>query len=223
MTKAWVLAECLFAGAASAQSAEPSLEAESPPTEQAPSFSLWVEPLSALTLTPVMASLGSTFVMVPLGMNLHLSPTQHLVLELTPIYSRHDCEARCSTRALALAVGSSWLLLPSHSRGGLFVQPKLVGVLAHDRSGADFELPDGAGAWSKTGTQLSLGLDVGYRLSFGRLFLEFILGGSVGWGWNIPSSSQSLFFSLLDWPQFRREDKVVWDLNLHLLRIGASF
>jgi hypothetical protein len=80
-----------------------------------------------------------------------------------------------------------------------------------------------AGLWTETGSQLSLGLDVGYRVKSEHLFLAFILGGSVGRGWNIPASSSSLFFSFLDWPQPRRESKWVFDLNLNLLRIGASF
>jgi hypothetical protein len=45
----------------------------------------------------------------------------------------------------------------------------------------------------------------------------------VGWGWNVPTSSHSVFFSLVDWPQRAREDKLTWDANVHLLRIGASF
>jgi hypothetical protein len=224
MKKSWVLAACLFAGAAGAQPSEQSLEQESPPPEPAPSLSLWVEPLGPLALTPLMASVGNTFVMVPLGMHLPLSPSQDLVLELTPIFSRQRCESRCSSQMLALAVGTSWLLLPNNSRGGLFLQPKLIGVLAHDSRGVDVVMfSHESGAWSEAGAQLSLGLDVGYRLRFGHLFLEFVLGGSVGRGWNVPSSSQSLFFSLLDWPERHREDKGVWDLNLHLLRVGASF
>jgi hypothetical protein len=204
MKKVWVLAACLFATVASSQ-----------PSEQAPSLSLWVEPMSSLVLTPLAASVGDTFIMVPLGMHLPLSSRQDLVLELTPIFSFQQCEGRCRTQALALAVGSSWILLPNNSRGGLFVQPKLVGVLSRDSRGEN--------AQAHTAAQLSLGLDVGYRLNFGRLFMEFVLGGSVGAGWNVPRSSPSIFFGLYDWPELQREDKAVWDLNLHLLRLGANF
>ncbi|WP_224365334.1 hypothetical protein [Hyalangium versicolor] len=197
-----VLAAWLIAGAAWAAEREPSL-------------SLWIQPLSALTLTPLAASEGNTFLMVPGGANIPLSPTQDLVLEITPIMSLQECEGRCSTYGLSLAVGSSWTVLPNNSGGGFFLQPKLGGVVARDSRG---------GENTETGTQLSLGLDLGYRTKLGPLFLAFVGGGSVGWGWNVPSSSQSVFFSLWDWPDLaRRENKVVWDLNLHLLRIGASF
>jgi hypothetical protein len=53
--------------------------------------------------------------------------------------------------------------------------------------------------------------------------MAFVLGGSVGKGWNVPRSSESLFFSFLDTPERAREDKSVWDVNLNLVRIGGSF
>ncbi|MBN1210731.1 MAG: hypothetical protein JXB05_38135 [Myxococcaceae bacterium] len=223
MKKCWVLAACLIAGAAWAQPVEELLLEARAPERPAPSVALWTEPLSALTVTPWYYSQENTFVMVPLGANLPLSPTQDLVLELTPLWTRQDCEARCSSQALALAIGTSWLVSPNGSGGGLFLHPKLVGVISRDRREAGLPTPIDEGSWSETGGQLSLGLDVGYRVSRGRLFLEFVLGASVGRGWNIPLSSQSLFFSFLDWPQRGREDKWVWDLNVHLVRIGVSF
>ncbi|HZI09532.1 MAG TPA: hypothetical protein VE153_04015 [Myxococcus sp.] len=218
MTKVgMLLAACLITGAAWAQ---PSA---APPGDSAPGVAVWVKPLSALTLTPVLASQGETFVMVPVGMNLPLGTRTDLVLELTPIWTRQDCEARCTGRALSLAVGPSFLVAPSSPGSGFFLQPKLVGVLAQQSRETELSVPGDPGSWSETSTQLSLGLDVGYQLRRGPLFLAFVLGASVGRGWNVPASSPSVFFSLVDWPERAREDKLTWDVNLHLLRVGASF
>jgi hypothetical protein len=213
MKKILVLAACLITGAAWAHDVEVPFSEPGAAQRRAPSFSLWIEPLSVLTLSPYYLSQGNTFLMAPLGANVPLSPSQDLVLELTGFLSRQDCEARCRTQALAVAVGTSWTVLPNSRGGGLFFQPKLLGVMARDWRED----------WTENGAQLSLGLDVGYRVSRSPYFLEFVLGASVGRGWDIPSNSQSLFFSFLDWPQRGREDKWVWDLNVHLVRFGVSF
>lgn len=217
LKKTWILAACLFTGTAWAQP-----EATPPASDtvkSGPSLSVWVQPLGALAFGlagPLLAPDNSYF-MLPLGMNVPLSPTQELVFEATPFVSRQDCEGPCRTHALALAVGSAWSLSPHSSRGSFFLQPKLIGLVARDVGSSD------TGLWRETGGQLSLGLDVGYRVKGEHLFLAFILGGSVGRGWNVPTSSRSLFASFLDWPRASRKNKVVFDLNLNLLRIGASF
>lgn len=217
MKKTWILAACLLMGTAWAQpeAATPASDAVKP----GPSLSVWVQPLGALAFGLAGPLLGpdNSYFMLPLGMNVRLSPTQELVFEATPFVSSQDCEGPCRTRALALAVGSAWSLSPHSSRGSFFIQPKVIGLVSRDVGVSD------AGLWTETGGQLSLGLDVGYRVKGEHLFLSFILGGSVGRGWNVPASSQSLFASFLDWPQPRRKDKFVFDLNLNLLRIGASF
>ena len=216
MKKLWVLAACLFTGTAWAQSeaVSPSLDDESEP-----SVSVWIQPLGTLAFGlggPLLGS-GNSYLMLPVGMNVPLSPTQELVFEVTPFLSRQDCEGPCRTRALALSVGSAFSLSPHSSRGSFFIQPKVTGLVSQDVGFSD------AGSWTETGGQLSLGLDLGYRVKSEHLFLTFALGGSVGQGWNVPQSSTSLFASFLDWPQRSREDKWVFDLNVNLLRIGASF
>src|SRR6218665_3809688 len=115
-------------------------------------------------------------------------------------------------RTVSLA-GMAWTLLPNGKGGGLFLQPKLVG------------LPSwvGGNQWKAAGAQLSLGLDVGYRLNLGRLFLAFVVGGSAGRGWNVPRNTSSLYTSFLDIPTSYRTNKWVWDVNLNLVRIGANF
>jgi len=179
-----------------------------------PAPALWVAPLFSLTLTPFAASQGSTLLMVPVGVNLPVSATREWVLELAPLFSHTRCEeAACSAFGLSLSAGMAWTLLPNGKGGGLFLQPKLVG------------LPSwvGGNQWKAAGAQLSLGLDVGYRLNLGRLFLAFVVGGSAGRGWNVPRNTSSLYTSFLDIPTSYRTNKWVWDVNLNLVRIGANF
>ncbi|XXF80197.1 hypothetical protein P2318_10715 [Myxococcaceae bacterium GXIMD 01537] len=217
MKKTWILAACVFTGTAWAQ---PEVASPAPnAVKREPSLSVWVQPLGALAfgLAGPLVGSGNSYFMLPLGMNVPLSPTQELVFEATPFASSQSCEGPCRTRALSLAVGSAWSLSPHSSRGSFFIQPKVIGLVARDVGVSD------AGLWTETGGQLSLGLDVGYRVKGEHLFLAFVLGGSVGRGWNVPASSQSVFFSFLDWPQRSRENKFVFDVNLNLLRIGASF
>ncbi|QRN95551.1 hypothetical protein JRI60_41905 [Archangium violaceum] len=207
MKKTCSLAVCLLTATAWAQPGEPSV-------------SVWVQPVGTLAfgLAGPLVGPGTSYLTLPVGMNVPLSPTQELVFEVTPFLSRQDCEGPCSTRALALAVGSAWSLSPHSSRGSFFIQPKVMGLVSRDKGVSGGDSP-----WMETGSQLSLGLDVGYRVRSEHLFLAFVLGGSVGRGWNVPASSSSIFTSFLDWPQGRRESKWVYDLNLNLLRIGASF
>jgi hypothetical protein len=224
MKQTWALAAFLISGAAWAQPSMGEYQGTAPVAEPSPApASVWVQPLSLLTLTPIQASEGHTLVMLPLGANLPLSHTTDLVFEVTPIWGRQDCEARCTTRGLAVAAGTAFTVLSTHRGSGVFIQPKLVGVLARDAREVDRVVDFDEGNWSETGRQLSVGLDVGYKLTRGHFFMAFVLGGSVGRGWNVPQSRESLFFSLLDSPERAREDKSVWDVNLNLVRIGGSF
>lgn len=224
MTKSWLLAACLITGAAWAQPGT-TLDDRPPEAESStPSVSLWVQPLSLLTLTPIAASEGNTLLMIPMGANFALGSRSDLVLEVTPILASYDCEAsRCRTQGLAVAVGPAWTVVPTRPGSGFFLQPKLLGVLTRDSREVDFVVTGDEGTWSETGRQLSVGLDVGYRMTRGHFFMAFVLGGSVGRGWNVPRSSDSLFFSVLDDPERARVDKGVWDINLNVVRIGGSF
>lgn len=217
MKKTWILVACLFSVTAWARSQPPSPPPDT--ADAAPSVSVWVQPVGTLAfgLMGPLVGPGNSYLLLPLGMNVPLSPTQELVLEVTPFLSRQECEGPCTTRALTLAVGSAWSLSPQSSRGSFFLQPKVVGVVSRDVGVSNEDV------FRETGGQLSLGLDVGYRVKSQHLFLTFMLGGSVGRGWNVPASSTSLLFSFVTWPEPRRESKWVFDLNLNLLRIGASF
>ena len=74
-----------------------------------------------------------------------------------------------------------------------------------------------------TSGQVSLGIDVGYRLPTQSLFLEFALGASVGYGWNVMDYVPSVYTSLWSRPSGGSSSRVVWDINPNLLRVGGRF
>lgn len=219
MNKLLFLALCVVTRLASAQPAAPLSTART--------WSPWIQPVGAMAL-PSLQSLSNGYVprlfMLPLGLNVPVSRTHELVFEATPFAREDYCVsdyAPCGSRALAVALGLAWTFRPDSSRGGVFLQPKVIGVL--ERSWSARRTGPTEDPWSATGRQLSVGLDVGYRVALGPVFLAFVVGASTGRGWGIPADHDSLFFSLLHAPQERRETKWVWDLNLHLLRLGANF
>ena len=72
------------------------------------------------------------FFMVPLGLNVPLGPRRDLVFELTPMLMDASCDSACSWKALSVSAGMSWTSRPGPSGGsGLFVQPKVMGLVAH--------------------------------------------------------------------------------------------
>ena len=100
MKKTWMLVACLFTATAWARPQAPSPASDT--VESAPSVSVWAQPVGTLAfgLAGPLVGPGNVYFTLPLGMNVPLSPTRELVLELTPFLSRQDCEGPCSTRAL---------------------------------------------------------------------------------------------------------------------------
>jgi hypothetical protein len=168
----------------------------------------------------------SYVVTLPVGLNVPVSRSWDLVLEVTPLFksSTHAYPLReKAAYVLAVAVGSAWFMRGHSAPGGFFLQPKLVGVISYD---ARDDFRDYYNApYSPVGRQLSFGLDVGYRVTVRDVVLDFIVGGSMGWGWNVPDQGHSLFRSLLDvLPEGGyRTNRFVWDPNLHLVRLGFTF
>ncbi|WP_434383753.1 hypothetical protein [Melittangium boletus] len=205
------VALCLVAGGAWAQ------EEAKAPEERRPAF--WLQPVAPILVNAALFTDGAYIATLPVGLNLPVSRRWDLVLELTPILKNHRYGG--GALAMAAAVGTAWFMQQRPAHDGFFLQPKLVGVIAYDRRN-DFS-ESYQGPFNPVEKQLSLGLDLGYRIVVRGGFLDLLLGGSVGWGWNVPSSDNSLFLSLAEQlPSGYREDKRVWDPNLHLLRIGLT-
>ena len=219
---------CLFMGLGWAHSAEASPAVQEAEARETPTVGLWVAPPLLLPMAALDWSVRGHILMLPLGLSVPLGPRRDLVVELTPLYQGEyqsdPCEGDCHSQALSLAVGMSWSASPERSRGGAFVELKLIGVVENDSVDRYlWNSSEGYEKWSATGGQLSVGVDVGYRFPTQHLLLEFVLGGSVGRGWNVPRSSTSAFTSFLLAPERERADKWVWDVNPSLVRIGGRF
>ncbi|MBM7113515.1 hypothetical protein [Archangium primigenium] len=208
--KALCVALCLVAGASSAQ------EEASRPEPHRPAFTF--QPVASLLVLTRGASLDESLLfMLPVGMSVPLEERWRqweLMLELTPIYSQGSA-SRWSL-ALALAAGATWFKNDTSPHQGFFLQPKLMGVILRDMSDRDSQR-------SSMATQVTVGLDIGYRVPVEIGQLDFLVGGGVGWGWNVPRDAPSLYLPLLGSSYgYDRTNKVVWDPNLHLVRLGFT-
>ena len=194
-----------------------------PETDDRPGVSLWVQPVLALP-SAVYSTLGPhELIMVPLGVSLPLGARREVVVEVTPLYESDDCHGSCSTRTLIAAVGTSWFVSSESTRAGFFIQPKLVGVVSRYDSVVHKVGTTLIETSSSRRGQLSLGLDVGYRLPSRRLLLEFMVGGSVGRGWNVsPGEASVISVFRVETPE-PRPNRWVWDINPNLLRLGGRF
>jgi hypothetical protein len=222
--KRLLFAWCVLLGLGWACPAIASPSVEEPEAREKPGVALWVEPLLVIPTTALNAFSYDTFFLLPLGLNVPLGPRQDLVVELTSFYRRvADCDGTCTSKVFSLAVGTSWRVGPGHSRGGFFIQPKLVAVLGIDETSGYYP---GAGTdvdWVTTGEQLSVGLDVGYRVPSKHLVLEFVLGGSVGHRWNLQTRYSGFVAALLARQYRAQPGNWVWDINPNLIRIGGRF
>ena len=228
MKKWLVCCLCLLSSGVWAQEEEVLPDAE--PFERAPA--LWIQPLPVLLL-PVglldfdVLEAPSTWLVLaelPLGLTVPVGPRQDLVFELTPFYQYRVYDVQVHSKALYASVGSAWSPSPDRHGQGWFIQPKLLGVVAAVKMD---EVHLGVTVDQRS-AQLSLGLDVGYRVSSERLFLEFVLGLSAGYGWNVPTHYRSVIeFAVANDNYFEFSkgytNKVVWDYNLNVLRLGFRF
>ncbi len=209
---------CLVASLSWAQAETKAPEAQRP--------SLWVQPVMPYFLNTLFIPRGEYLVTLPMGLSLPQRgkwKQWELMFEVTPIY-RSDRATYPRTPvnkvfALALAGGAAWFRHEGATHQGFFLHPKLVGAISHDPRGS----PLPSRSLSLVASQLSLGLDIGRRYAFRGGHLDLLVGGSVGWGWNVPAESPSLFYSVIGGRSPRRTSKLVWDPNFHLLRIGLTF
>lgn len=178
-------------------------------------LSVWFQPMMPLVVNAALLPEGF-LVALPLGLSVPLGgrwKQWELMVEVTPYY------LPVPAYALSVTVGSTWFSHRGPTHRGFFLQPKLVGAIGHDTRN-EYHSNEGFSPVSK---QLSVGLDLGYRFAAPGFYLDLLVGGSVGWGWNVPAESPSLFYSVIGGRSPRRTSKLVWDPNFHLLRIGLTF
>lgn len=190
----------------------------SPAVESARNFAVWNQPLTLLT-TP----LGYTG--VSLGANLPLGRSHDLILELMPFWADSECDSDsdCDAEGAFAAVGVAFKLFGPRedSRDGFFVQPKFVAHFArHHRVDA---FPPGSS--SSNEFSVAVGIDIGYRMTFGHFFIAPVLGASIGYDNDLNDAALRFFpLATLGPNEGPLGSPVIgFDLNIHLLRIGVAF
>jgi hypothetical protein len=207
-----------------AASSEVPLIPETPPAEApAPRHALWVQPVGT-----VLFGLYGQALYLPLGANLPLTEKTSLALELTPVVGSwvYDIGAIPPERALhwrVLAAAGPLFSFGGGPLSGPFVQPKLSTVLASDPDYAEDMIRLQGGV----SFELQLGLDVGWQFSGAGWYVAPMIGASAGYCFNCTGDSDEWVSSLIT-PMAReysdqRSPRRVFNLNLHLLRIGTSF
>ena len=233
MNRALIVTILLFAASGRAQGVDAPL---TPPVPEEPraAHAIWTTSLMDWGLTLLAPFLGvGLHVALPVGLNLRLSDTTDWVFEVAPSLTREPCTnvhgdpvKRCgSYRALKGSVGIAWTPSPGARGAGLFIQPKLGGMWTQDRArGTDFTGAEG-GERRETGGQVTFGFDVGYRKTAARSrsFLAPVLGVGVGYSWNqrrgrVAPNSVYLIPRATEW-----KNEPIIEVNLDILRWGATF
>ncbi len=182
-------------------------------TETARDRAIWNEPLP-LALTPLGYS-G-----LALGANIPFNPDNDLVVEVMPFMIRENCDSYCGGKGVFAAVGMSYRLfqLGGGPRDGFFVQPKLV--VHAQRDDYVFGALEHEDRFS-----VAIGADIGYRMTFGNVFVAPVLGASVGYASSINDYYPRFFPLAVFGPNGSPWDEPVlgFDLNVHLLRVGFAF
>lgn len=211
----WVIA-VLVSGVARAQPIKDDVEPVSVSTASQPR-SLWIQPVTpaaVLIFSAKNSYLGRYAFTLPMGLSIPLSPVNELVLEFTPLF----IVGGGSAYGLYAAAGLSRMVVPDGSGGGFFVHLKGIGAVGYN---SFTEFDEDAQYISTEQAQLSLGLDVGYRFKSKRLFVDLLLGGALGVGFNMSTPNLGLgLVKLLTLPGGTR---LTVDPNFHLLRVGTTF
>lgn len=183
-------------------------------------FAVWTRPVG----TAAVAAIGGPLV-VPLGVTLPVNErTVHL--EATWVNSSAsqcpDCGAYWQ---LWLSAGS---VLPESEvpLNGFFFHPHLLGAISNE-AGAPFDvLPDGTrvGHAAGVGAEVHAGVDAGYQLTWGPLYLAASLGASGGYCFNCGTQGPTNLLGPAMWGGSQtRANRFVWSLGLNFLRVGAAF
>ena len=177
----------------------PSIEGHASAAEPA-HVALWVQPVGIVASPMLSALIRGAYVTVPVGINFPIGETE-VAAELT-----------ASVAPASLLIGASFgPIVHSHVGSwvdGFFVQPKVR---------VEGGLRDGA----KNIAGLAA-LDVGYQIRNKRLYLAFVFGAGLGYGF-----TNQLFDGFLSLMIPRRASepsgRMVATINLNALRLGFAF
>ncbi|NMO21042.1 hypothetical protein HPC49_19535 [Pyxidicoccus fallax] len=224
----------LLSSAGRAQGVDAPLVAPVPKEPRA-GYALWTSSLLdwGLMLTGPFMGVG-LHLALPVGLNVRRSDTTDWVFEVTPGLTSRRCidiagdpAKRCGkTRSLEASVGLAWTPRPGARGDGLFLQPRVGGMWIRDEAGGtELQGVVDGGRRTETGGQVTLGLDIGYRKTAARSrsFLAPVVGVGVGYGWNQRRNPVrvTVMNGLRRGSEWK--DQLVVDVNLEVLRWGATF
>ena len=196
----------------------------SPESAAAPRLAVWMQPAGALYAAEESVRLGRGVLYLPLGATIALpSLPIEISAELTLAAGGENLpDASRSFFGGLLSVGPAFRL-SAQPLSGLFIQPKVIASFVSQSATVPLGYP-----YFESGSmvEVGLGLDVGYALRFGWLYLAPVIGANVSLasGQGAPLSSLYAFrplFAGIDPNQ--TEAFVYWGVNLNLLRIGGAF
>jgi len=176
--------------------------------------SVWIEPLGTafFAVDSAVNDYGLRLLYLPVGATVPVGAVD-LDVELTLISHTEppfgDVSDGVHELAAILSAGPRFPLF-GERRNGFFAEPKLQATWIHPTQGGT------------DSSAIELGLDVGYQLTSGRLSLAFLIGISGGYGFNVTSDHACPIIDEVSRPA-PRSNRSVYDTNLNLFRIGATF
>jgi hypothetical protein len=196
----------------------------SPESAAAPRIAVWIQPAGTLYAAEESVRLGRGVFYLPLGATLALPRLPiELAAELT-LTAGSEILPNASRGFFGglLSVGPAFRL-SSQPFSGFFIQPKVIASFVSQSATVPLSYPYfGSGSMGEIG----LGIDVGYELRFGWLYLAPVVGANISLasGQGAPLSSLYAFRPLFAGIDPEQTAAIVyWGVNLNLLRIGGAF
>lgn len=187
-------------------------------TEAAAQSAIWVSPiLFGVSLAEVLVSSAPAAASFPVGVSHSMSPHWNLVVEAAASWGSSSGPDSYQHRAtqLVVAVGPEFNLGAEGQRDGMFVLPKIIAAYWW----LDRTSQTGAPSLFTDAAELQLGVDLGYRISWGSFYFASFFGISGGYSTYASSAWAGPLLNTYE----RGSSRAVFALNLNFLRVGATF
>lgn len=193
---------------------------------------VWLEPtwgvvLPLFSLNP-RGPLPGTVLYVPVGVNVPLGGRSSLGFELSYLNRRWISEFEGTpldhrTDALRLSVGPVFQLSGERPYEGFFVQPLVTATFVSRYEDVYMSYGRQVDRWKTSAVALEAGVDVGYGYRWGNFTVTPLIGVSMGYSSRASSETGLDWLWVLGSGPEREGPRVVWNLNLDLLRLGWVF
>jgi hypothetical protein len=201
---------------------EPTTTRQDGSKPDSPRSAVWIQ--AGLPVSLIWAgATGNSTLYLPIGANFNVWG-HPIALEVTPIYDRlRSTEITWRSVGLITAVGPMLFTGPEPLRG-FFLEPKLLVSMYRISLLLGPPPHDFPGPYDNRHfltASVSIGLDIGYQLVWGHLYLAVVGGLAVGYCHNC--SRDGFASGLLTEYNDVRTNRLAFDFNLNLLRIGIAW